>query len=154
VTADPYELAFAEAVRALAVRREALESLRSRAGVVLSGAAIASSLFGARAIDDGLGPFAWAAVLAFLALSLALLAVLWPRTEWQPATDPSWIIRAIEAEGQATLPRMRRRLALEMEATYRSNSRLYERLARYFRVAAALLNVEVIGWIFDLASKA
>jgi hypothetical protein len=151
---DPYELVFAEAIRALSVRRDALESLRGRAGVVLSGAAIASSLFGTQAVGAGLGPFAWCAVAAFLGLSLSLLVVLWPRTEWQDTTLPSWVIDTIEGSDPPTMPLVLRRLALEMGVVYRRNTVLYERLARYFRIAAVLLNVEVLGWILDLATRA
>jgi hypothetical protein len=117
---DPSELVFAEAVRALAVRRDALESLRGRAGVVLSGAAIVSS----------------------------------PRTEWQDATLPSWIVERVEEADPPTLPLILRRLALEIEVVYHRNTDLYERLARSFRFAVALLNLEVLGWIIDLASRA
>jgi hypothetical protein len=69
---DPYELVYTEAVRALSVRRDAFESLRARAGVVLSGAAIASSLFGGRAVAVGLGAFGWVAVIAFSGLGIRL----------------------------------------------------------------------------------
>jgi hypothetical protein len=151
---DAYELVFAEAVRALAARRDALESLRGRAGVVLSGAAIASSLFGGRAVGAGLGPFAWAAIFSFLGLSLALLVVLWPRVEWQDAILPSWVIRVhIEVADPRGIGLIRRDLALELEDVYRKNTALYERLARSFRVAAVLLNFEVLGWILDLALR-
>src|SRR4051812_47291271 len=108
---DAYDLVLAEAVRALAFRRDALESLRSRAGVLLSGAAIASSLFGAQAVRTGLSVFAWCAVAAFLGLIHTLLAVLWPRREWQDATLPSGLIEAdIEVAEPLPLPLIRRDL--------------------------------------------
>jgi hypothetical protein len=44
-----YELAYTEAVRALAEQRVSVEALRTRAGILLSAAAITSSLLGRQA---------------------------------------------------------------------------------------------------------
>jgi hypothetical protein len=151
---DPYELVYGEAVRALSLRREALESLRSRAGVVLSGAAIASSLFGGQAVMAGLGPFGWIAVLAFSGLGLCLLVVLWPRAEWQDATLPSRMIEmAIEVPDPLPLELIRRNLALQMETIYRDNTRLNETLDNAFWTAVVLLNIEALAWVIDLATR-
>jgi hypothetical protein len=128
--------------------------LRARAGVVLSGAAIASSLFGGQAVASDLGVFGWAAVCAFGGLAIALLAILWPRREWQDATLPSRIIGMdIEVPDPLPLSLIQRDLALEMEAVYRDNTELYERLARSFRMAAVLLNSEILCWVTELATK-
>jgi hypothetical protein len=153
---DPYELVHSEAVRASSRQQDALESLRTRAGVVLSGAAIASSLFGSQAVAGGrLSLFGWAAVASFVGLGLALLVILWPRPEWQDTATPSRIIEgAIEGPDPLSLRLILRDLALHMEAVYGENDILYDRLARYFRAAAVLLNVEVLAWIADLLSKA
>jgi hypothetical protein len=152
---DPYELVYDEAVRSLAARRDALESLRARAGVVFSGAAIASSLFGSRAVAAGLSAFGWIAVGAFGALTVALLAVMWPRKEWQDATLPSRLI-AVDIEVPDPLPvgLIRRDIARQMEAVYHENTRLYEQLARCFRAAAVLLTIEACAWALDLAVRA
>jgi hypothetical protein len=151
---DPYELVYTEAVRALSRRRDALESLRARAGVVLSGAAIASSLFGGRAAQAGLGGFGWLAVVAFAALGLALLLILWPRTEWQETSLPSQLIGSdIEVEEPLPLRLIHRDLAIDMEGVYMESVALYGRLARYFRIAAILLNVEVLAWVGELATR-
>jgi hypothetical protein len=152
---NPYELVYGEAVRVLSIRREGLESLRSRAGVVLSGAAIASSLFGGRAVSTGLGVFGWAALMSFAGLGFALLVILWPRPEWLGTTMPSRIIETdIEVSDPLSVELIRRDLALQIEVAYRDNTVLYEQLARSFRLAAVLLNVEVLAWVIDLATKA
>jgi hypothetical protein len=152
---DPYELVYTEAVRALEARRDALESLRSRAGVILSGAAIASSLFGSRTVGAGLSAFGWIAVLAFGGLTVALLAVLWPRAEWQDATLPSRLLGIdIEVRNPLSGGLIKRHLALQMEAVYHENTKLYEELARWFRAAATLLAVEASAWALDLAIRA
>ena len=153
---DPYELVYAEAVRGLSQRREAVESLRTRAGIVLTGAAVASSLFGSRAVGAGpLGPFGWLAVASFAGLGLALLAVLWPRLEWRATPSPSRVIESlIEVPDPASVEVIHRDLALHMERAQRANDYLYERLAQYFRVGVVLLSGEILAWIVDLATRA
>jgi hypothetical protein len=151
-----YELVYSEAVRASSRQRDALESLRTRAGVVLSGAAITSSLFGGQAVGAGrLGPFGWIAVACFAGLGLSLLVILWPRPEWQGTPLPSRVI-ATDIEGPDPLPLklIWRDLALHVESVYRATDAVYERLARSFRLATILLNVEVLMWIGDLVTKA
>jgi hypothetical protein len=153
---DPYELVYLEAVRALSHQRESIESLRTRAGIVLSGAAVASSLFGARAAASGeVGLFGWLAVASLAGLGLALLAVLWPHSEWQATPSPSRVIEtAIEGPKPVSLRQIHRDLALHMEVAREENDALYERLARYFRLSAVLLSAELLAWIVDLATRA
>jgi hypothetical protein len=99
--------------------------------------------------------FGWTAVAAFAGLGLALLVVLWPRTEWRDGPLPSQVIEAsIEVPEPRPLSRIQRDLALHMQLTYDESNRAYERLARSFRLATALLNVEVLVWVLDLATKA
>jgi hypothetical protein len=75
-----YEIAYAEAVRALSEQHELIESLRSRAGLILSVGAITSSFLGARALGPGgSSALTWLALVAFATGSSLCLAVLWPR---------------------------------------------------------------------------
>lgn len=48
-----YEIAYAEAIRALVEQQAAVESLRNRAGLLLSAAAITTSFLDARALGPG-----------------------------------------------------------------------------------------------------
>jgi hypothetical protein len=153
--AGAYALVYGEAVRALARQRDAFESLRTPAGALLSGAAIASSLFGGQAVAAGrLGPFGWGAVAAFAALGLAILGVLWPRSELQDTALPSRLLDD-DIEGPDPLPLkfIHRELAVHMEEVHRHNDTTYDRLASFFRMAAVLLNVEVLAWVLDLVTK-
>ncbi len=56
-----------------------IDSLRTRAGLLLSAAAITTSFLGAQALNDG-GPSVatWLALSSFVSLSIAVLAILWP----------------------------------------------------------------------------
>lgn len=153
--ASAYALVYNEAVRALTRQRDAFESLRSRAGVLLSGAAVASSLFGGQTVAAGrLGLFGWVAVAALAALGLTLLVVLWPRVEWEDTPLPSRLLQTvIEIPEPIALEVLHRELALHMESVYNQNDFEYERLAKFFRTAAILLNIEVLAWVLDLATK-
>jgi hypothetical protein len=121
---------------------------------VLSGAAIVSSLFGGRAAGTGLRAFGWLAVLTFAGLAVALLLILLPRAERQETSLPSHLIGSdIEVEDPLPLRLIHRDLAIQMEGVYRESVALYERPARHFRVAAILLNVEVLAWVGELATR-
>jgi hypothetical protein len=74
-----YRIAYDEAVRALSQQQSTIESLRTRAGLLLSAAAITTSFLGAQALNDG-GPSVatWLALACFAGLSIAALAILWP----------------------------------------------------------------------------
>ena len=152
---DPYELAYTEAVRALTQQRDAFESLRGRAGVLLSGAAIASSLLGGQAFDAGrLGAPGWLAVAAFACLGALAAAILWPTGESSGGSSAGQLIGShLDVDDPTPAALIRRELALDIEAVYLDNQRAYGRLVAQLRAAALLLNAEVIGWIVELAQK-
>jgi hypothetical protein len=81
--ARAYELAYEEAVRALSQQQSVIDSFRTRAGLVLSAAAITMSFLGAQALRAG-GPNAatWIALGSFFLVDVAALAILWPRS-WE-----------------------------------------------------------------------
>jgi hypothetical protein len=153
---DPYELVYAEAVRQLSQQREAFESLRTRAGMLLSAAAIASSLLGAQAFAAGrLNGGGWLAVVAFAGLGLAVIAILWPRAEWDVSASARRLIEtSVESDSPLPLRLLHRELAIQIDASYSENGARYEVLVRCLRLAALLLNLEIAGWIADLVGKA
>ena len=75
-----YKLAYDEAVRGLSQQQSVLESFRTRAGILLSAAAIATSFLGGTALQDGeLTRWSWLAIVVFGLVGLAALFALWPR---------------------------------------------------------------------------
>jgi hypothetical protein len=152
--AGGYELAYSEAVRALSHQRDAAEALRTRAGMLLSAAAITSSLLGRQAFAGSLSGAGWVAIGSFAALGCLLLAILWPRPEWDSGLSPSRLIATHVESDAAPLPLMHRDLALHMDAAFRENEVSHERSARHFRRAALLLGVEVLALILDLGTGA
>lgn len=149
-----YELAYHEAVRALSQQQTVIDSFRTRAGLLLSAAAITTSFLGAQALGQGDPSLAtWLALACFLGLGIGCLAILWPR-QWEFTADPRDVIATyIESDDPLPLQGIHRDLALHMEDSYRDNRGGLEQLTVYFRVASALLTLEVILWVIDLVSK-
>lgn len=151
----PYRIAYDEAVRALSQQQSMIDSLRTRAGLLLSAAAITTSFLGAQALNDG-GPSAatWLALASFVTLSIAALAILWPHRLEFTANSANVIENYVETAQPLSVADIHRDLALHMHASYAENLEGQKQLASRFRLAGVLLTVEVLFWIFDLASKA
>ena len=146
---DGYRLAYDEVVRALSQQATALEALRTRAGLLLSAASIATSFLGGQALDGGkLDAVRWLAIAAFVGLAISVLYVLWPRWERRPAAMPS---RLLDGEANS-LPAATRTLSLYLEATYVANDHFVDRLSRGLRIAIVLLALEVGAWIAALVA--
>ena len=150
---DLYEVAFGEAVRALSEQRAAIESVRGRAGLLLSAATVTTSFLGARALDGGaLSAIAWLALASFIAMAAVLLAILWP-PRWEFSADARNLIQTyMEAPEPAPIERLHRDLALHMHDSYAKNLNGLERLSALFQIASGLLITEVILWVVSIAS--
>lgn len=148
-------LAYEEAVRALSQQQSVLDNFRTRAGILISGAAIATSFLGGQALDDAeFSVWSWLAIISFLGLGLLVLLILWPRKDWEFAAVPRRLISIyIETEEPLPVSRIHRDLALHMEDSHTQNDRRLGRLILYFRAASALLILEVATWIADLAFR-
>jgi hypothetical protein len=143
-----YKVAYEEAVRELSEQQGAIDSLRTRAGLLLSAAAITTSFLGSQALEGGNSSlFSWLALLGFVAVSSVSLAVLWPR-KWEFTANPREVIEScIESGESIRIEELHRDLSLGMHSSYLENYRGLERLALFFRIATGLLTVEVMLWI-------
>jgi hypothetical protein len=155
--APAYELAYDEARRALDGQERALTAFRTRAGIVLSAAAIVTSFLGGQAIAaDGFTTLSWVAIMAFAAVGIATLCVLWPDDNWQFEAIPNQVIATyIERKDGVDVPlhAIHRDLALHMENSYSSNEQSRLRPLRWaFRVAVVALVAEVALWLIELAT--
>ncbi len=141
---DPgaYQLAYDEAKRALDEQERAVFELRSRAGQLIAGAAIATSFFGGQALRHHLHPMGWVAVGCFVTLSVAVLVIFWPRRDWEFNLSPAQFIN-IYVEPADTdpldLPSVHRDLALHMGNSAALNRKQLRWLTGAFRVGAVLL---------------
>jgi hypothetical protein len=149
-----YALAYEEAVRALSEQQAVLDNFRTRAGILLSATAIATSFLGGQALrDESIDIWGWIAIGCFAAVACASIVVLWPRKDWEFAASPRRLLATyVETDDPLPLEKIHRDLALHMENSYLSNDRRLERLILLFRLAALLLAVEVGAWIVALAT--
>jgi hypothetical protein len=153
--ATSYRIAYDEAVRALSQQQAGIDSFRTRAGLLLSMAAITASLLGAQALGKGHpGVATWLALVSFVGLSIFALATLWPR-DWEFTANPGDVIaNYIEIDEPLSAAEIHRDLSLYMHRSYAENLAGQKQLAARFRLAGVFLTAEVIFWIVDLASKA
>jgi hypothetical protein len=151
---ERYAIAYAEGLRMISEQSQSLDELRSRVGLLVSAASVATSFLAATALRDAsrpLGLGAYVAIAAFAALLIPALAILWPR-EWTFKNSPTLIIGTNIEEAHQSLDDLRRDLALHLETDYDSNSQKIRWLLRLYSAAIALLVVEIIGWLAELGA--
>jgi hypothetical protein len=148
-----YKIAYDEAVRALSEQQRVVDSFRTRAGHLFSVAAITTSFLGAQALQSGnLNLASWLALLCFVAVAAASLAVLWPR-KWEGAANPREVIVAyIEPPKTAPVEELHRDLSIYMHNSYLRNREGLTQLAVFLQVASGLLTLEVALWIIAIAA--
>lgn len=149
-----YKVAYDEAVRALSEQQAAIESVRARAGLLFSVAAVTTSFLGAQALHGGKSSLAsWLALLCFVVVAVASLAVLWPR-KWEVRTNPRELIKTyVESTEPARAEELYRDLSLHMHNSYMENHGGLDRLAGFLQVASGVLALEVVLWIAALAGR-
>jgi hypothetical protein len=149
-----YLLAFDEAGRALDAQERTVNELRSRAGVLIAAAAIATSFFGARAIEDSmLTAWAWIALGSFLVVGLGVLFVLWPRHDWSFSASAVDVIATYVEPEPLPLPTIHRDLAIHRAVAYDANAAQLRQLFWVFRCALVALVIETAAWIVVLTER-
>lgn len=163
-----YEVAYKEAARALDEQLKVFDGVQARTGTLVAAAAIVTSFLGGQALTtEGPAGWTWVALAAFaglLVLSLLVLRHPKPVTAASPSRLIPTYIEAersrVEAElvsqaggvGVLTpLALLYRDLSLYMEESHHTNTEEVERLRRFFDGAAALLMVEILAWVIQLA---
>jgi len=146
-----YKVAYDEAVRALSEQHDAIESVRARAGLLLSAAAVTTSFLGAQALGAEPSTCSWLALLCFIAVAVTSLAILWPRA-WEFAAYPSGLGGGRIDSEDVQAEDLYRDLSLRMHGCYLENYFALKHLAAFFQVASALLTIEVILWVAAIAS--
>lgn len=147
-----YKVAYDEAVRALSEQQAIIDSVRNRAGLLLSAAAVTTSFLGAQALHEGdPGFYAWLALAGFTGVAAASLAVLWPRRWEITASSGDVIATYIESAEPAPIEELHQELSLHMHGSYLLNQKDLEKLFVFFQIAGFLLAVEVVLWIVAIA---
>jgi hypothetical protein len=149
------ELAYEQAARAVEQQRQLLDSLRSRAGTMLSGATISTSFLGGQALAAGpLRATTWFAICSFVIVGMTSTAILWPRLAIETAMRPPAASNARETglDGRRLASTLLM-LAGHLYLSYDRNEQHIARIATYLRTGAVFLTFEVVWWVADLAAK-
>lgn len=153
------QLAYDEAIRAIESQASALESLRSRAGTLLSAASLVTGFLGGLAlagptlvegevVRGEIGRSAWLAVLAFVAVAIAALVILLPY-KFRFEMSAKVILDA----GTGDFEGWQKALAGFHDSNRRANRQRIANLLWAFRLGCVALVVETVAWIFELTGK-
>ena len=147
-TAAVSKLTYEQAAAALEQQRHALETLRGRAGTLLTGATLTTSFLGGRVVESGeLRATSWVALGCFLVVGLVSLATLWP----QRGLDTTARLPLTFGDHSRSIVTVHEALARYMHVAYDRNERHLQRIATYLRGGMIMLAFEVILWVADLA---
>jgi hypothetical protein len=151
---DGYALALEEARRALDEQERAVAGLSTRAGTLLSAAAIATSFLGGAALSRGEPDVvSWIAIATFVAFCATTLSIVKPPREWMFAMRPALVIRAfVEPLALPSRHPIRRDMALHMDAGLQRNARQFKRMVTRFHMASVLLTIEIVAWVASIAT--
>lgn len=143
-------IAVEEAIRAIDGQQENLNDLRSRVGILLSAATIATSFLGGIALDSrSLQVPGFIAVALFVLHIGTGLYILLPRA-WKFQTSAQYMVEDwIDTRGYDG-DRMRRRLVFWADRHTSTNAERMNRLWKWYAVAIGLLAAEIVAWIMEL----
>lgn len=146
-----YKVAYDEAIRGLEEQQAVVNNLGTRAGVLISGAAIATSFLGGQALTDGSATcWSWVAIGCFGGLAVMTLIILAPRRSLA-LTSSAALVDALDNDPTLDDQQVHRDLAVLLEEAFdRTQSRI-RRLSLAFGVASLLLVLEIAAWVVDLA---
>lgn len=138
--------------RSLDDQGQVIDGLRTRASAILAAASIAASFLGGIALDDdAISGFGVGAVVAFAAVGIFTLVILYPY-EWTfRFRVPELLDGYVEGSPAASMARMHRELAVLHEDSYQANKRKLGRLFVAFQVAVFGLAGMVLLWLMELA---
>lgn len=140
---DLAQLAYDASLRSLDKQEELVAEIRSRTGVLLAASSLAASFLGEPALADGSALLAVLALIAFGVSLAASLYVLLPKRNLIFSLAGSRMYEELY-EFRDDIEEVHRRLAYDLDRFREENDRTLQRLLWAFRVAAALLGVEVV----------
>lgn len=95
----------------------------------------------------------WLALIAFIGVAVASLAVLWPHP-WELSASSHNVVKTyIEGERSAPFDEFHRDLSIHMHESYVGNRAGVLHLAVLLQIASGLLTLEVIFWIIAIATR-
>ncbi len=146
-------LAYDESVRGWALQSSVLDELRSRAGVLLSAASVASAFLGALALEgtEEFSALSIAGTTAFGCVVLLCVYVLWP-AKWTFVHNAELVITTY-VDKDKSLDQMRREMAIENTTLRITNKGKLDHRFIGFQLACLGLGIDVVLWLIDLGTK-
>lgn len=148
-----HEIAYAEAVRALSEQHGVIDSFRTRAGLLLSSAAVTTSFLAGQALRAGrVSALSWLALVAFAGVATISVAILWPRRWDLGARSRRLAGFEDDLEERSGVGDLYRSLSAHLNRNYDDNRDALNLLALLFELASVLLAAEVACWIAAIAT--
>jgi hypothetical protein len=142
-------------------QRGVRDGLRARAGTLLTAASLVTSFLGGVALSRyraahphaALTNLAWSAIAAFIAVVVMAVVILMP-WRWRFNVDPKVLVEDHLREDARTEPdRLRRFLALRLDAYHGRNAKILRRLFVVFVLACGFLIYEAVAWLLILGRR-
>jgi hypothetical protein len=151
--AKVHAVAYEQAVRSIDQQAEQWEHLRSRAGLLVSTAAVSGAFLGGLTFNSAQrGSLTWwglvaliVAALGFLVVTLTTASIWWPTKGVVFTLNPGVIVQQWADESPPTCSELHRDLALYMGAHQVRNKCTIERHLRWFAWALIAFLVELIA---------
>jgi hypothetical protein len=149
---------YSEALRMISEQRTDRDSVRTRAGTLLTAASLVTSFLGGVALSRyrdahphaGLTHLAWSAIAAFIAVVVLAVAILLP-WRWTFVLSPTILVEDhLDGPTKTNPDALRRFLATTLEGHQESNAKIIRCLFVLFGVACACLVYEAVAWLLML----
>lgn len=144
------QVVYEQTERAIVQQQDALTGLWTRVGILLSVAAIATSVLGGQALREGaLSCWGVLALITFAGVGMLSMAILWPR-EWTFRHDTNKLLADFAGKRGDDMAEMYRALAESADTDFDTNQKQIDGLLLMFQISAGLLVIEVGLWLGEL----
>jgi hypothetical protein len=140
------EFLFEEALRRRDRLRDSISELRSRTGLLISAASIATAFLGSVAAKGhhGIpGRFYWAIAPFIVSIVLSILLVV-PMPRWKFSLDLGAVASVASSPGKE----FKAYITAQLETSSATNQSLLDRMYIVFGLAAVALAVSIVAWIY------
>jgi hypothetical protein len=136
----------------LDTQRASVDELRTRVGVLIAAAGIATSVLSSNALAKTKGVPVGAVVgtCAAAALVCVCIGILWPR-KWKGHYTRAHRLHRLYVDTGTDLDYMHRDMALHASRDYWENQQRLDRMYNWYAAALLLLLVDFAGWLWVLA---
>ena len=133
----------------------AVGELRSRVGILISGAAIATGFLAGQALDakHGVPGGAWLGIGGGVALLVVCIVILWPRTWAGQSVNTTTVLEDIGRRPDDRVDDFQRYMTGFAMTQFRVNEGRLKFLYGLFSVALICLGVDFAGWIWALVEQ-